>query len=401
LSQTTEGDLGTHLPTKPKKEKEKTFRASINFNGKLRQRRFPNTREGQRDAKEWIAEIRGIKARWKAGLDVTQDITLGEYCEVFLRRKSKPTQRTYEPGLKQMIWDNPDLKNLKMSEAKKVHFHHLFSDHGVIRKSGLSDRTYNLRMGLMRTVFAEAMREEIPCCLSNPLLLFGKMKPKEKTWKALDDQSEASQILALARDRFEGRDYPIIFLCMNSGARISSVLGWRWKDVDFLKRTITLREMFTRDAELRNTKVGLKARPGQVRTHAMSEGLTRFLTDLRVKSKWAEAEDFIVKGTSRFMPLHYQTAYVRLVSLAKEFEKKHGRKIALHFHKFRHTFAVQYLASGGRLEELKEFLDHADIKTTQVYGKIQSDTMHQQANIVSFEPTRKSDDRVLTIVSGA
>ena len=400
MSQTTEGDLGTHLPTKPKKEKEKTFVASIRFNGKLRQRRFPNTPEGKRDGKEWVAELRGIKARWRAGLEVTQDMTLGDYCELFLKRKSKATQIAYGSPLKIMVFDNPELKNLKMNEAKKTHFHHLFCDGGVLRKSGISDSTYNVRIGILRTVFQEAMREEVPCALSNPLMLFAKVKTKKKTWKALGDQSEASEILALARDRLEGRDYPLLFLCMNTGARISSALAWRWRDVDFESRTITFREMFTRDRSTNFIKNGLKSRPDEVRTHAMSEGLARYLSELKVKSGWNEPTDFVVRGTKRGMPLYYWTARFRLLGFAEAYQAKYGKKIDLNFHKFRHTFAVSYLASGGRLEELKEFLDHSDIRTTQVYGQIQAEKMHAQANIVSFEPTRKSDDRVLTLVSG-
>ncbi len=39
-------------------------------------------------------------------------------------------------------------------------------------------------------------------------------------------------------------------------------------------------------------------------------------------------------------------------------------------HTARHTFAVQFLERGGRMEILQKLLGHSSIKTTGIYGKI-------------------------------
>jgi integrase len=286
-----------------------------------------------------------------------------------------------------------------MSEAKKLHFHGIFGDQGILKKKGVSPATFNSRLGLFIAIFNAGMKEEVPVCLNNPLRFFQKAKPKSRTWKALDGLSEASELLEVARTHRDGNTFPLIFLCLNTGARVSSVLGFRWRDVDFDKQTISLREMYSRE-EKTLLKLGLKSRPGEMRVHAMSRQLVGFLRSWRAESKWSAPEDFVVPGTKRGEPLRYPAAWMRLSSLNKELERRTGRKWGARYHQFRHTFAVQYLASGGRIEELKEFLDHRDIATTQIYGRLNSEQMHTQANIVSFEP-RRSDDKLLTLVSSS
>ncbi|MCB0182650.1 MAG: site-specific integrase, partial [Caldilineaceae bacterium] len=39
-------------------------------------------------------------------------------------------------------------------------------------------------------------------------------------------------------------------------------------------------------------------------------------------------------------------------------------------HRFRHTFAVNFLRNGGNVFELQELLGHEDIKTLSVYIKL-------------------------------
>jgi integrase len=44
--------------------------------------------------------------------------------------------------------------------------------------------------------------------------------------------------------------------------------------------------------------------------------------------------------------------------------------VGFHAHQLRHTFACQYLEAGGSLPVLQQLLGHAEIKTTQRYGRL-------------------------------
>lgn len=56
--------------------------------------------------------------------------------------------------------------------------------------------------------------------------------------------------------------------------------------------------------------------------------------------------------------------------LYKVIGKKAGVKTNINTYTLRHTFSVNFMDSGGRLEDLQVRLGHTDIKTTQIYGKI-------------------------------
>ncbi len=51
----------------------------------------------------------------------------------------------------------------------------------------------------------------------------------------------------------------------------------------------------------------------------------------------------------------------------KEIAKATGIRKRLYYHSSRHTFATNYLISGGKVENLQRILGHSEIKTTMVY----------------------------------
>ena len=49
---------------------------------------------------------------------------------------------------------------------------------------------------------------------------------------------------------------------------------------------------------------------------------------------------------------------------------RRARIVAFRFHDLRHTFASHYMMRGGSLYDLKEILDHSDIKMTMRYAHL-------------------------------
>ncbi len=62
-----------------------------------------------------------------------------------------------------------------------------------------------------------------------------------------------------------------------------------------------------------------------------------------------------------------------------------GIKKRVTFHMARHTYAVQHLSNGTRMEVLRDMMGHTDLKTTQIYGQIVDELRRKAAENVRIE----------------
>lgn len=103
------------------------------------------------------------------------------------------------------------------------------------------------------------------------------------------------------------------------------------------------------------------------------------LTSYTARIRWLKSR----KWQYRHIPLHPRlrdilqvyTATLKADDLLFGFTRQRAhqlvrRDFAGNPHKFRHSFAVNWLRSGGRIEVLSQMLGHSDIKTTLIYTKI-------------------------------
>ncbi|XMB68076.1 tyrosine-type recombinase/integrase [Mycoplasmatota bacterium zrk1] len=61
--------------------------------------------------------------------------------------------------------------------------------------------------------------------------------------------------------------------------------------------------------------------------------------------------------------------------------------VSISFHKFRHTYATNYLENGANIEFVRETLGHAKITTTQIYLHLSNEHLQKQHN--EYSPLNK------------
>jgi integrase/recombinase XerD len=66
----------------------------------------------------------------------------------------------------------------------------------------------------------------------------------------------------------------------------------------------------------------------------------------------------------------------------KEIAKACGIKKRLYFHSSRHTFATNYLISGGQLQNLQKLMGHSKITTTMVYTHVVDSLMNEEVGFL-------------------
>jgi site-specific recombinase XerD len=76
-------------------------------------------------------------------------------------------------------------------------------------------------------------------------------------------------------------------------------------------------------------------------------------------------------GAGKGCAMHKQSLYVRVKLLAK----RSGIKKKMGTHTLRHSIATHLLQSGMKLEQIKDFLGHSSLDSTQIYTHLVNQTL--------------------------
>lgn len=145
---------------------------------------------------------------------------------------------------------------------------------------------------------------------------------------------------------------------LHTGFRASELRSLTWQDVDFRRRTITVRAGY--------------AKNGESRTVPMNEVLTTTLKAVKLHNVDGERVFCSRQGTPY---RSFRTAFERAACLAGV--------VDFTFHDLRHTFASRLVMAGMELPTVKELLGHKDISMTMRYAHLSSD--HKQAAVKKLE----------------
>lgn len=176
--------------------------------------------------------------------------------------------------------------------------------------------------------------------------LSSKVTPKRK--RVYFSIKEVTSILEDAKQFNNSHFYPIIFLAASTGARRSEVLNLTKSDIDLNLRLI----------HIRNTKTKLD------RVIRMNDSLFHFLQEQIKKS----STEFVVPA-----PEGIRFSNQRISRWVEKFRKRHPREKHFGLHTLRHSFAFNFLKSGGEMYQLKAILGHRTIQMTiDLYGQLQA-----------------------------
>lgn len=168
------------------------------------------------------------------------------------------------------------------------------------------------------------------------------------------DVLRPEEVLALVRAAESEQDAAIFHTAAFAGLRMGELLALRWRDVDFTRRTIHVRENWTQ-GETTTPKGGTE------RAVPMAEEVARRLARLGQRDHFTTDDD-LVFCTSRGQHVGYKSlkeryrAALRAAGLREDFR----------FHNLRHTFGSTVIRHADS-REVMEWMGHADLTTTRRY----------------------------------
>lgn len=295
----------------------------------------------------------------------------GEAAERWLAAKgasSENTHRAYEAAVR-MFFGGCDVEAWEVGAAQVVAWQ------GHMRERGLAETTINLRLAALSSFYAFAARYEVvdpatgrvtPLTSYNPVDRVEREKviPYGKAVHLSVDEVRAL-LRSIPQDTVYGlRDYALVITYFYTGRRSSEIRCLRWGDIS--RDDGRMWYVWEGKGKRRTDELPLPAHRAIVaylRAAGRYDGIGD--DDYIFTALSAVAERLPnVEEQPQDQPLHS--------SMINKIVKKCARRAGLkweriHTHTLRHTAAMLRYRLSGDVKELKDFLNHSTLTTTQIY----------------------------------
>lgn len=229
----------------------------------------------------------------------------------------------------------------KLSELNVYELKSWFCD--IQAERDYSDLTLAHIRGNLNHFFYYLVDEGI--IMESPLLRIKfNRNPAPKRPRVFLTNDEIKNVLESAKEYSPHFLYPIFYALAHTGARRSEVLNLHWKDIDFVRGTLTF----------------IETKNGTNRTIKMSPQLLTLIQDQPRTSAFVFTNPN-KEGVGRSQLGRHVLSFKAHYPFHKDW----------HCHSFRHSFAYNHLKSGINMYELQALMGHKSIQLTiDLYGKL-------------------------------
>ncbi len=325
------------------------------------------------------------------GWNITVSSWFEEYLRLYKEGKVKETtlyriRQTFSPCQKDT------LSNIKLRDVKSVHVQQLIN---TLHEKGFTYGTLKLLKSLLNEMFRKAIGNGY--MLINPCE--SVVLPKKEKYEARYlNEKEQEMFLDVAREYYH---YDIFCMNLSCGARIGEVLGLKWSDIDFDKKTIHIQRTlhYSRLSEndvchffftTPKTETSQRLIPLLPQTEAILKRVKKKqqMNKMLQGVEWNQEEPFVdmVFTTQKGVPVRYgdvnrtiKMAIIKANLQEEELAKFEGREpfVLKEFspHCFRHTFVTRCKMNGVAYETIQPYVGHSNKEMTAYYdhNKVEMD----------------------------
>jgi integrase len=324
---------------------------------------------------------RGFKTKTEAKLEMAEVInelnkgdyidpskmTFGDYFKNWLDGRdnlANTTRNTYESYYTVHIVENK-IEKVPLSKLSALNIHNFIKE--------LRDKPKPLSDGMIKGIFKTinaSLNSAEKMGLVNNNVASKVEKPKVK-WKERSIWSNDSVKHMLISSKGESRYWIAVFLAVMTGMRQGEILGLKWTDIDFEKKTIHIKRGLRKDSKEFTELKTEKSR----RVIAISDGTIEALRqhkemiELEMKSKVNYKDHGIVVCTSKGTPSSSSRIIVTWGRFCEKFKPENEPLIT--FHDLRHQSASIMLNGGTDIRIVSQRLGHSTVSTTlNVYSHL-------------------------------
>ena len=338
-----------------------TLRYSDNT-GKRMKKRFPYTRQGERDAKKFQNEIFKKKSD---GLLVTCTHTVALWCEEYIQTYKINSLRDSSLAILLSTFNKievspiADLPLDKVNGAMVQNFYNMLSETWTDKNGKAHEPIASSSIGKVHKLLAAAFKKarQLRMIAFNPMDVVEppKVKYAEKgifTEEEIQMIFEAVDMIATKKcNTRQSHDYHLLFtMLLQCGMRVGELLALQWQDIDFAKREIHIHSTKVRCRQEFNDT---KTKAGNRYIPIISDKLLSSLKEYRIRKGIIRTTGYIFEdangGAMEYRNItRYWTNIRKLTGIEKN------------IHCFRHTCATLWLEKGIPVAEVSRILGHSD-----------------------------------------
>ncbi len=339
------------------------------------------------DAEDWYQEMLKKKHFEKSSLEFVSknpSMTMIEYSRVWLDEREKHYPKSTTASDEQRLRDyilpifaQKPLNRITVQDVQK--FFKKVSSEGYRAKGfTISDKTLNKVKVLLSTIFNDALNEDPPIVLKNPV--FGlKLRPKKRLGKKkpvfIKSSEDVLSFLTAAKE-IGGDTFLLASLALMSGLRKQEMIALRWECLDLENRVLEIKEKYQQASK--TIVDGTKGGTEETRLVPIPNELIEILIKHRQVSKYKEPHDFVL---ARAGGRHYQA---RAVNYLIEHVRTRSNVFST-VHGLRHTYGREFVLKTGNQKALQAILGHASSSTTDLYSDISGTRIRGFGESVSYD----------------
>ncbi len=299
------------------------------------------------EAEQKLMHATEVYDREYAVTDLTVKEVVDEWFSAVSVRIKESTAANYRMKIEKHIipyFDGMFCRDLAVRSGQR------FADDKI--RSGLSPRYVSDILIILKAAFRYAQRE-----YNIKNVFDGIVMPKiEKSDTKLLSADNVKRLIAYVLDNKNLNSVGVL-LALLMGMRIGEVCGLRWVDIDFIKRTLTVRRTVQRiqiHGSSRKTKVfvGSPKSASSKREIPIPNELYKILKMIR-----SDGEHYILSDSVK--PVEPRTMENRFAVILKN-----AGLPSVKFHSLRHMFATTAIEHGSDTKTVSEVLGHSSVKTT-------------------------------------
>ena len=282
------------------------------------------------------------------------------------------------------------LAQIKLKDVTRKRYQDALSD---LKEQGLAESTIEGIHVTGRMIFKKAIELEI---IKNDPTRYAIVPKTVKTIEELEEEEEIvkylekeelSLFLKTAKEKGLDKDYPVFMLLGYTGIRVGEMCALKWKDIDFVERTVNITKTYYNP---NNNVKEYKLLPPKTKTSkrkiSVDEVVLEELKKLKTRQNIVRMENRNSYYDKDFI-FTKEVEYLGYPELIKTIERRMYRilklaklNICLTPHSLRHTHTSLLAEAGVSLPEIMERLGHKDDETTRIVYMHTTKAMKKEAS---------------------